>query len=100
MGLMGQMGDMYKLQKEAKKIKKELAKTHVSAEADGVKVVVNGEQQVLSVEIIDESILGDAKKMEKAFVEATNRAMKKAQEVAAEKMKAIMGGFPGLGGGQ
>lgn len=98
MGMLGQMGDMYKLQKEAKKIKKELATIHVSAEASGIKVVVNGEQQLLSVEIIDQTVLQDAKKLEKAFVEATNRAMKKAQEVAAEKMKAIMGGFPGLGG--
>lgn len=92
------MGDMYKLQKEAKKIKKELARIHVFAEDNGVKVTVNGEQQLVSVEILDEAILQNASKLEKAIMEATNRAMTKAQQVAAEKMKAVMGGFPGLGG--
>jgi len=99
MGMLGQMGDMYKLQKEAKRIKKELAQTHVSAEASGVKVIVNGEQQLLSIEFIDESLMQDTKKLEKAIVEAMNRAMKKAQEVAAERMKPLMGSM-GMGGGQ
>ena len=97
MGMFGQMGDMYRLQKEAKRIKKELAKVHVFAEQDGVKVTVSAEQELLSVEIIDTTILDNAKKLEKAIVEASNRALKKAQAVAAEKMKAVMGGFPGLG---
>lgn len=98
MGMLGQMGDMYKLQKEAKKIKKELGKIHVFAESDGVKVTVNCEQEVLSVEFLDEAILTNSKKLGKALLDATNRAMKKSQQVAAEKMKAVMGGFPGMGG--
>lgn len=93
---MGQMGDMYKLQKEAKKIKKELAKMHIFSEVDGVKVTVSGEQEVVSIEIVDEAILSDKKKLEKALIEATNKAFKKAQAVAAEQMKDIMGGL-GLG---
>ena len=97
MGLFGQMGDMYKLQKEAKKIKKELAKVHVFSEVNGVKVTVSGEQEMVSVEFLDNAILEDPKKCEKAIVEATNKAIKKSQQVAAEKMKAVMGGFPGLG---
>ncbi len=98
MGLLGQMGDMYKLQKEAKKIKKELGKIHVFAESDGVKITVNCEQEVLSVEFVDETVLSNPKKTEKAILDATNRAMKKSQQVAAEKMKAVMGGMPGMGG--
>lgn len=96
MGLMGQMGDMYKLQKEAKRIKKELANTHIFAEVDGVKVTVSGEQEIIEVEFLDESICQDQKRLAKAFKEASNKAFKKAQEVAAEKMKAVMGGFPGM----
>ncbi len=99
MGLFGQMGDMYKLQREAKKMKAELAKTHISAEVNSVKVVVNGEQEILSVEFLDESILSDQKKLSKSIIEAINKAIKKAQAVAAEKMKPLMGGL-GLGGGQ
>ncbi len=98
MGLLGQMGDMYKLQKEAKKIKKELAKIHVFAESEGVKVTVNCEQEVLAVEFLETANLSDTRRLGKAVMEATNRAVKKSQQVAAEKMKTIMGGFPGLGG--
>jgi len=97
MGLFGQMGDMYKLQREAKKIKAELASTHISAECNGVKVVVNGEQEVLEVEFLEGVNMEDKKKLEKFVIEALNRAIKKAQMIAAERMKAVMGGFPGLG---
>ncbi len=97
MGMLGQMGDMYKLQKEAKKIKKELAKTHIFAESNGVKVTVTAEQEVIGIEIQDEEILNNKTKLEKAILEATNKAFKKAQQIAAERMKAVMGGFPGLG---
>ncbi|MCF7918175.1 YbaB/EbfC family nucleoid-associated protein [Candidatus Gracilibacteria bacterium] len=97
MGLFGQVGDMYKLQKEAKRIKAELAKTHIFAEHEGIKVTVNGEQQVVSIEFLNDSLLSDKNKLSKALIEALNRAMKKAQMVAAEKMKAVMGGFPGMG---
>jgi len=99
MGMFGQMGDMYKLQKEAKRIKKELSQIHISAEVDGVKIIVNGEQEIISVDFLDEGVLQDSKKLSKAIVEAFNKAVKKSQMVAAEKMKAVMGGFPGLGGG-
>lgn len=98
--MLGKMGDMYKLQKEAKKIKKELGKIHVFAESDGVKVTVNCEQEVLAVEVVDEAILSNSKKLEKAILDASNRALKKSQQVAAEKMKTVMGGIPGLGRGQ
>lgn len=92
------MGDMYKLQKEAKKIKKELAKIHVFAESNGVKVTVNCEQEIMSVEFLEGADLSNAKSLGKFVMDATNRAVKKSQQVAAEKMKTIMGGFPGMGG--
>ncbi len=100
MSLFGQMGDMYKLQREAKKIKKELAQIHVFSEVHGVKVTVSGEQKVIAVEFVDHTVLQDAKKCEKAIVEAANRATEKAQQVAAEKMKSLMGGMGGFGGPQ
>ena len=96
MGLFGQAKDMYKLQKEAKRIKKELEKIHIFAESNGIKVTVAGDQSLVNVEILDEAVLSDARKVEKAFIDATNRAMKKSQQVSAEKMKALMGGMPGM----
>jgi DNA-binding protein YbaB len=89
---------MYKLQKQAKKIKKELAKIHVFAESNGIKVTVSAEMEVMNVEILDEEILKNAPKLAKAMLEATNRAIKKAQQISAERMKDMMGGMPGMPG--
>ncbi len=97
MSMFGKMGDMYRLQKEAKKIKKELAKLHIWSESNGVKVTVNGEMEVLEVEISPEA---DHKAIAKGVKEATNKAVKKAQTMSAEKMKSVMGGLQGLMGGQ
>lgn len=96
MGFFDQAKDLYKLQKEAKKIKKELSKMHIEAEQDGIKVVINGEQTVISVDISEEA--RNNPKLESILAEAFNKALKKSQEVAAEKMKGIMGnlGLPGM----
>lgn len=98
MSVFGQMKDMYKLQKQAKKIKKELAKIHVFAESSGVKVTVSAEMEVMNVELLDETILQNPKKITKAMLDATNRAIKKAQQISAERMKDMMGGMPGMPG--
>lgn len=79
---------MFKLQKQAKKIKKELKKIHVEAEAEGVEVVVNAEQEIVSI-VIGEEV--PREKIPVLLTDALNRAMKKAQIVAAEKMQAVMG---------
>jgi DNA-binding protein YbaB len=97
--------DLYKIQKEARKIKGELKKTHIEAEVEGVTVTINGEQEVQKVEITDEAIQkaqGNKKDLENALEKAFNKAIKKSQEIGAEKMKSIMGdmNFPGLGGGE
>ncbi|MBU0727768.1 YbaB/EbfC family nucleoid-associated protein [Patescibacteria group bacterium] len=97
---MDQAKDMYKLQKQAKQIKKELKNIHIEAESDGITVVCNGEQNFIECKVA-EAILGDAKRIEKGFVEAANKAVKKSQLIGAEKMKEVMGGFGGMfGGGQ
>ena len=93
------MKEMYKLQSQMKKMKKELAQLEIEAEEGGVVVVVNGSQEVVSVEY-DEDMLGPDNKirLEKDTITALARAMKKSQEIAAEKMKPLMGGMglPGM----
>ena len=89
-----QAKDMFRLQREAKKVKKELAQIHVEAEGKLCKVIVTGEQEIFSIEILDSSnpaaLAADMK-------DTFNRAMKKAQLVSSERMQGIMGqmGFPG-----
>lgn len=94
---MDQAKDMYKLQKQAKELKATLKNIHVEAEADGVTIVVTGEQNFIEC-TISEAIAGDTKKLGKAVVEAANKAVKKSQEIAAENMKAVMGDFGGMFG--
>ena len=99
MGMFDQAKDLYKLQKQAKQIKEELANIHIESTEGGITVVINGEQIVLSVNITAEHYQGNTAQMEKDFVVAMNKAIKKSQTIAAEKMKAIMGDM-GLPGGQ
>lgn len=88
--------DMYKLQKQAKSIKKELSNLHIEAEVDGVIVTISGEQEVVSV-VIGDQAPQDKQKLGEAICKALNKAIKKSQEVAAQRMKGVMGEM-GLGG--
>ncbi len=86
-----QAQELMKLQQQATKIQDELSNTHIEAEFDGVVVTVDGQLKVVTVLIEDSSILKDQSKLENAIKEATNKGMKKAQEVAADRMRGIMG---------
>ncbi|MBI5412228.1 YbaB/EbfC family nucleoid-associated protein [Candidatus Peregrinibacteria bacterium] len=94
MGFFDKAKNLYSLQKQAKQIKNELKTIHVEAETDGIKIVVDGEQEFQSVEI-PESMAGDTKRVSKAFIDASNKAIKKSQQIGAEKMKGVMGNMFG-----
>jgi DNA-binding protein YbaB len=75
---------------QAKKFQKELEKTEVSEEKGGVRVKVNGAQQIVYLEIDGAE--------RKDVIELINKAMqsvqkKVAQEHSAEIMKMLMGGM-------
>jgi DNA-binding protein YbaB len=82
-----QARDLFKMQREAKRIKKELRNIHVEAEASGVKVVVSAEQEIVSIDIAPEV---PRESIPALIKDALNRAMKKAQVVSAEKMQGLM----------
>lgn len=90
--------DMYKLQKQARAIKKELKNTHIEAEHEGVIVTINGEQEVVKVEISDEAMTNKSK-LEENLLKAINKGVKKSQQIGAEMMKDVMGdlNLPGMG---
>lgn len=83
-----QAKDMFRLQREAKRVRKELANIHVEAEAEGVKVVVSAEQEVVEILIAPGT---DLAKLPMLLKDALNRALKKAQVVSAERMQGLMG---------
>jgi DNA-binding protein YbaB len=98
-----QAKDLYKLQKQAKDVKKKLANIHIEAEEEGVKITINGEQEILSVEISDEAMQNKAT-LEESILKCMKKGLKKSQEVAAVNMKEIMDqmglNMPGMGGDQ
>ncbi len=86
-----QAQDLMKLQQQAQKIQEELSNTHIEAEVDGIVVTIDGQLKVVSTVIEDSSILKDQSRLEKALTDAINKGMKKAQEIAADRMRGVMG---------
>lgn len=94
-------GELLKLQQEAMKIKKELENTVIEAEVGGLVITVNGEMKVEKSEFETDALVpglsaAQKKALEEAITAAVNKGMKKAQEVAADKMQGVMGSM-GLG---
>ncbi len=102
------LGNLASLMKQAKEIQsrvgamqEQLAEVKVEGIAGGgmVKVEANGHQKVLSISI-DESLLADNDRelLEDLVLAATNQALDKARQAAAEHMKGLTGDveLPGL----
>jgi DNA-binding protein YbaB len=98
MGFFDKAKDIYNLRKQAKDIKKKLKNIHIEAETKGIVVTINAEMEVISIVIPPD--LTDNQVIAESVKDAMNKAMKKAQIVAAENMKEIMGemgmGMPGM----
>lgn len=93
------MFDKAKMLYELKKIQSQLAKETIEVEAGAVKVKINGEQKIKSVEIDRDKLdIDNLELLEKNIESAVTQAITQSQQVAAEKMKAISGGLgiPGL----
>lgn len=89
-----------KMVMKLKKVQKELAREVVEVEAgDGAVVVqVTGELKLKKVTIDPDQVdLDDIGELERWVEIAVRDAMAKAQELAAEKMKPLMGGLGNLG---
>jgi len=92
------------MQEELKKKKEELAEKEVEATSGGgmVKVVVNGNEEVIDIKIEKEVIdPDDSEMLEDLILAAVNNAKEKAREIKQEEMGDITGGMdlpniPGL----
>ena len=94
------MIDQAKMVMKLKKAQKELQKELVEVSAgDGAVIVqVNGELKLKKVTIDPDMVdLDDIAELERWVELAVRDAMTKAQELAAEKMKQLMGGLGNLG---
>jgi len=92
--------DQMKMLNQLRKAQKDLAKEIIEVEAgDGAVVVqINGELKIKSVKIDPTQVdLDDISELEHWVEIAVRDGLAKAQEVAAEKMKPLMGGLGNLG---
>ncbi len=89
------------LKSKLDKAKKELGNAIVEASSGkgAVKVIINGQQKIQSIEISPEVIDPDkTKHLEKLVLEAVSEAITKSQKLAAKQLKGLTGGLkiPGL----
>lgn len=92
--------DQIKMLNQLKKAQKELKNEIVEVEAgDGAVVVqITGELKVANVSIDPKLIdIDDIKELERWIENALNDGYAKAQEIAADKMKPLMGALGNLG---
>ncbi len=99
--LAGLMKQAQAMQESVKKAQDELAFVEVTADAGAglVKVTMTCKHEVKRIEI-DPSLLADDKDMLEDLVAAAfNAALRKAEEVSAERMGKLTAGMPALPGG-
>jgi DNA-binding YbaB/EbfC family protein len=95
------MKQALEMRSKLQKVQKELGKMTVEGESGkgAVKVVANGQQEVISIKI-DPSVVKPDKtgELEKLVLKAVADALEKAKDLATEEMKKITGGLniPGL----
>ncbi|HOX37948.1 MAG TPA: YbaB/EbfC family nucleoid-associated protein [Candidatus Brocadiia bacterium] len=91
------------MQKKMEQIQDDLRERVVEGTAGGgmVRVLVNGQRELLKVEISKEVVNPeDIEMLQDMVLAAMNQGLKKAKEIADEAMKDVTGGMaiPGLGG--
>lgn len=89
--MLNRFNELRKMRAQAKALQKELEKIKESVEVGGIKVSVNGAQEIKFIEIDGEE--------RQDLVDAINKAFKKVQKKAAKKMMEMGGGLSGLLGG-
>lgn len=107
-GNMGNMGNMAGMMKKVQKLQADMAKLQEELKArtlestaggGAVKVVVNGDKQVLSVKIDPAAVdPADIEMLEDMIMAAVNEALKKVDDMMAQEMGKLTGGLRLPGG--
>jgi len=87
------------MQKKMQEVKRELDNTSFQIQSSGglVTITMNGSQEVRDISIFGSAEVIDKDKLERAIKDAFNRAIKRSQEIAAQKMKDVTGlNLPGM----
>ena len=97
---MKMLQQVQKMQNRMAKVQAELEKEELEASAGGgaVKVVVTGQQKVVSV-TVDPEVAADVEMLQDLVVAAVNEALDQSRELAANRMQEVTAGLglpPGL----
>ncbi|MEW6324524.1 MAG: YbaB/EbfC family nucleoid-associated protein [Nitrospirota bacterium] len=95
--LMDLMRQAQSIQEKMAQVREELGRRTVEASAGGgmVTVVVNGQQEVVSVKIEPEMLTGsDQTVLQELIRAAVNDGLRKSKAMMAEAMKELTGGMP------
>lgn len=87
---MKQLNELRKLRAQALEMQKQLAAEKLEVEEGGIRVVVSGDQEIHEIEINGEG--------NKDLVAVLNKAIKKSQKQAAQKLAQMSGGLGNLTG--
>jgi hypothetical protein len=93
----GMMGQFQKLQEQLQIAQERLAEEQITGTAGGgvVKVTVTGDQRCTKVEIDPEVLKGaDVEILQDMILTATNNALEKSRQLAAERLGPLAGGLP------
>jgi len=90
--MFGKLKYMKDLRSQAKTMQNALAAESVTVEKGGIKVVMNGNMEIISLSI-NEGLAKES--LEGMLTDCFNEAIKKTQRLMAQKMQE-MGGLPGL----
>ena len=90
------MFDQLKMMKQARDLQKKMADITLTEEYKGIKITINGKQEVLSLEITDDEILADKEKLARNMKDAINNALSRSQREIATKMQGDLSSLLGL----
>jgi len=97
--MFGKMKGLFEMQKKMQEVKRVLEDTNFDIQSsDGaVKITMNGAQEIKEVVIKDNLEESEQARLASSLKDTFNRAIKRSQEVAAQKMKDVTGfNIPGL----
>ena len=97
--MLDKMKALFEMQKKMQEVKRELDNTNFDIQSsDGmVKITMNGAQEVKEIVLKDNLDDSEKARLGNSLKDTFNRAIKRSQELAAQKMKDVTGlNLPGL----
>lgn len=89
--MMKQAKDMYA---KTRDLQKKLEQRRIEVEYNGVHIVANGKQEIVSIQLSDALLTSGKEKVEKALLKACNEVSEKIRKVMEEEAKGVLGGMP------